>query len=133
LDPNILVSALLSRTGAPAQLLRHWLHGSFDLVVSDALLDELDRVFAYPKIRARVTPDDAAAFASGLRRSALLTPDPRDPARISSDRGDDYLIALAATSGAVLVSGDRHLLELADRLPVRSARALLDDLERTPG
>ena len=36
----------------------------------------------------------------------------------SRDPGDDYLIALAYSRKAVLVSGDRDLLELADRMPV---------------
>ena len=33
---------------------------------------------------------------------------------------DDYLIALAHSRDAALVSGDRHLLELAGKIPVFS-------------
>jgi hypothetical protein len=36
LDPNVLIAALLSPTGAPAQLVGRWLGGEFELVVSDA-------------------------------------------------------------------------------------------------
>lgn len=50
LDPNVLIAGLLSRTGAPAQLMTRWLGGEFELVVSDRLLDELERAFTYPKI-----------------------------------------------------------------------------------
>jgi hypothetical protein len=32
--------------------------------------------------------------------------------------GDDYLIALAAAERAMLVSGDKHLLALAEQLPI---------------
>jgi len=39
------------------------------------------------------------------------------------------VLALAERERAVLVSGDRHLLDLADELPVRSARAFLNLLE----
>jgi hypothetical protein len=42
---------------------------------------------------------------------------------------DDYLLALAEQERAILVSGDRHLLALADRFPIRSARALLESLD----
>jgi len=57
-----------------------------------------------------------------------LAPDPAAPERRSSDPGDGYLIALAESERAVLVSGDRHLLELADELPIRTARAFIEKL-----
>jgi predicted nucleic acid-binding protein len=36
----------------------------------------------------------------------------------SPDPDDDYLIALASTSRAILVSGDKDLLGLSDQIPV---------------
>lgn len=36
----------------------------------------------------------------------------------SVDPADDYVLALAADTRAWLVSGDRHLLDLAEDLPV---------------
>jgi predicted nucleic acid-binding protein len=47
------------------------------------------------------------------------------PAR-SSDPDDDYLISLAAAHVAVLVSGDKHLLNLAAAIPVPSPRPFLE-------
>ncbi|MBA2420337.1 MAG: hypothetical protein H0V57_04320 [Thermoleophilaceae bacterium] len=44
----------------------------------------------------------------------------------SEDQGDDYLIALAAEQRAALVSGDKHLLALAGRIPVYSPREFID-------
>jgi putative PIN family toxin of toxin-antitoxin system len=121
LDPNVLISALLSRAGAPARLLREWQHGGFELVLSQLALDELVRALAYPKIRQRIDKERAAAFVELLRESATLVDDPDEPPRIrSSDAGDDYLIALAATHEAAIVTGDRHLLALAGRAPVFS-------------
>lgn len=128
LDANILVAGLLAADGAPAQLLARWLEGEFELVVSETLLAELERALAYPKLRRRVNAADAAALCALLRRAAHVAPDPPDPAPRSADPGDDYLLALAESERAVLVSGDRHLLALAERLPVRTARAFLDDL-----
>ena len=46
-----------------------------------------------------------------------------------ADPGDDYLIALAGAERAVLVSGDKHLLDRAERLPVLSAAQFLNLLE----
>jgi putative PIN family toxin of toxin-antitoxin system len=130
LDVNILISALLSPQGAPAELLMRWVAGEFELVASDALLAELERALGYPKVRSRVPPGEAARFIDGLRRSAELVPDAQPSQARSADPGDDYLLALAETASAVLVSGDRHLLDLGGRLPVQSARGFLESLDR---
>lgn len=121
LDPNVLVSALLSRRGAPAELLRRWLDGTFEVVVSPLLLEELKRVLAYPKIRSRVSEPEAQAFLTLLSEGAKLTNDPaRPPSLGSEDPNDDYLVALAEEAPAVIVSGDKHLLGMAGRIPVYS-------------
>lgn len=128
LDPNVLISALLSPAGAPARLLMRWLAGDFELVVSERLLAELARALAYPKLRARISVAEAERFGSHLRRLATVASDPSAPTRRSSDPGDDYLLALAELEQALLVSGDQHLLQLAGELPIRSARAFLESL-----
>ncbi len=132
LDPNILIAAMLSRSGPPAQIVSRWLAGEFELVVSESLLAELERAFAYPRLRAHVDPSQAAEFVSLLAHGAILAPDPPAPARRSADPGDDYLLALAESERAALVSGDRHLLDLADELPIQTARAFLETLDRGP-
>ena len=119
LDVNVLVSALLSRSGAPARLLLAWQQGAFELIVSPLLLAELERALAYPKLRRTIHADEAAELDAWLARSATLAPDPEDPPAVRSiDPGDDYLIALAAAAQAVLVSGDGHVLDLAADLPI---------------
>jgi putative PIN family toxin of toxin-antitoxin system len=128
LDPNILIAALLSRRGTPAQLVSRWLAGEFELVASEALIAELERALAYPKLRTRISPDEAADFVAILRSGAVLTADPAKPEHRSADSGDDYLIALAEQERAVLVSGGQHLLALGEELPIETARAFLDKL-----
>jgi uncharacterized protein len=128
LDPNILIAALLSRSGAPAQIINRWLGGAFELVVSEALLSELERALAYPKLHRRISTDDAAQFVSLLRLAAIVAPDPEAGSHSSLDPGDDYLLALAENEHAVLVSGDHHLLQLADALPIQAGRRFLDGL-----
>jgi predicted nucleic acid-binding protein len=59
-----------------------------------------------------------------------MVPDPPEPAPRSADPGDDYLLALAESQQAVLVSGDRHLLDVGDRYPVQAPRAFLEALDR---
>lgn len=124
----MLIAALLSPTGSPAALLRRWLDGEFELLVSERLLAELRRALAYPKLRSRVTDIEAKTFVDLLERAATVTDDPPTGARRSRDVDDDYLLALAESSMAILVTGDRDLLDLKG-LPVRTARAFQTELE----
>jgi len=130
LDVNVLISAILSPTGTPARLLVAWQGGGFELIVSPALLDELRRALAYPKLRRLIPVAEADAFAAWLAEAATLAPDHEGPPPVRSpDAGDDYLIAVAAAHDAVLVSGDRHLLGLADAFPVRAPARFLSLLD----
>lgn len=130
LDVNVLVSALLSRVGAPARLITLWLDGAFELVVSEELLTELGRAISYPKLQAHISREDAADFIALLRSTASVVADVKRPAHVSRDRGDDYLLALAETSASILVSGDRDLLDLAPELPIHEPSAFLELLQR---
>lgn len=130
LDTNVLVSALLSATGPPAALIARWERGELEVVVSESLLTELERTLARPSIRARLA-GEASSVLGVLRDSAVVADDPREPGPIrSADPDDDYLIALACSTQAALVSGDTHLLSLAERIPVYSPREFLELLER---
>lgn len=131
LDPNVIISALLAPAGTPAAILRAWSVGAFELVASPLLLAELERALAYPKLRKRIHESEATAVVEWLGRSATIVPDPDEPApRASEDPDDDYLIALAAHRRAALVSGDRHLLRLADELPIYAPADFLSLLDR---
>ena len=126
LDPNVIVSAVLSRNGSPASVFRLWLDGAYELVVSPALLDELERVLGYPKIADRVTQREAAELLELLRRQSELVDDrPGPPAVKSPDPDDDYLISLAEAPRAVIVSGDAHLEGMANQIPVYTPAAFL--------
>jgi predicted nucleic acid-binding protein len=107
-------------------VLRAWLEGRFDLIVSPLLLEELERALAYPKLAERIKTDEAARLIDWLQREAILVDDPTEPPTSrSGEPGDDYLLALAEAERAVLVSGDRHLLALTEELPVLTAREFL--------
>ena len=127
LDANVLVSALISRSGAPARLVDFWLAGEFDLVVCPTLLDEVARTLRHPKISGRVTSADAGRFVSLLEELAEVVLDPEGPPPVHSvDPGEDYLLALAARERVPLISGDAHVLALGGRLPISSPREFLE-------
>ena len=128
LDPGVLVSALITPTGIPAKLLLAARGGSFELIVSPLLLEELEAVLRREKFRRYVDLGGVAAYLDLLHGDAQLAADPEDPPPIRcADPDDDYLIALAHSRSAALVSGDRHLLELAGRIPVFSPTGFLAD------
>jgi putative PIN family toxin of toxin-antitoxin system len=127
LDPNVVISGAISSRGAPADVLRSLARGEFELIASRALLDELERALAYPKLRLHISEPDAADLVRWVADSASVVVDPdTDPLVHSRDPDDDYLIVLASAHRAALVSGDKDLLALEGEIPVFSPRAFLD-------
>jgi uncharacterized protein len=119
LDPGVLVSALITPTGTPAKLLAATRGGSFELIASPLLLEELGLVLRRDKFRRYVDLEVVDQYMGLLRREAVVATDPPEPPPIRcADPDDDYLIALAHSHTAALVSGDGHLLELAGEIPV---------------
>ena len=118
-DVNVLISAALSPRGPSAEVVRNIRDGAFDKVVSELLMAELTRALAYPKIRKRVPAEKAAAFVSWVRDHGTPAEDPDDRVPVRSpDPDDGYLIALAISRRAFLVTGDQHLLGLSEDLPI---------------
>lgn len=108
-------------------MLRAWLDGDYELIASPLLLAELTRVFDYPKLRSRISETESRQFIELLKHQGEIVEDPDLSLPVhSSDPDDDYLITLAATTRSVVVSGDHHLLDLADLLPVHSPAAFLE-------
>ncbi len=132
-DVNVLISAVLSARGQPAEILRSHRNGQFELIVSDMLIDELARALAYPKIRKRIPTESAAAFIGWLRDHGTFAEDPvSPPAFRSPDPDDDYLLALAIGQRAFLVTGDQHLLGLCGDLPILTPAEFVAQLEQPP-
>ncbi|HJS95658.1 MAG TPA: putative toxin-antitoxin system toxin component, PIN family [Solirubrobacteraceae bacterium] len=117
-DVNVLISGVLSAKGPSAEILRGSRDGLFELVVSEPLLAELKRAMSYPKLRKRIPAEEAAAFADWVLDDATLAEDPASPPPVGSrDPDDDYLLAVAITRRAYLVTGDQDLLVLATTFP----------------
>ena len=134
LDSDVFISAVITPGGIPAMVVRSWFEGAYDLVVSDQLLSELDRALHYQKLSRHISDEETAELLALFRRSADVADDPSQPSRVRcADPADEYLIALAESVGAVIVSGDGHLLDLADKIPIYSPRASLELVALDPG
>jgi putative PIN family toxin of toxin-antitoxin system len=115
LDANVLVSSLLSAAGTPARILDAWRDERFQLLMSDAILDEMGRVLRYPKIAKRHlwTETEIERFLRTLSILAIKTPGSLTVNAIAEDPSDNrYLECAVEGSADVIVSGDRDLLAL---------------------
>jgi putative PIN family toxin of toxin-antitoxin system len=102
------------------------------LIVNRRLLFELETV--REKFRRYISFADVLGYVVWLHEHAETGLVPVEFPSYTADPDDDYLVALALSSGAdFLVSGDRHLLELGDDAPVRvlTPRRFLEELERS--
>ncbi len=113
LDTNVLVSGIYFG-GVPGQIVDAWSEDVLSLVLTPGILEEYARVGH--DMAARY-PDGRKAFASMLEilavHSRILNASPL-PSRVSSDPDDDKFLAAAVASGVrVLISGDRHLLDVS--------------------
>jgi len=128
LDPNVLVSALLTRDSIPGRLLQAVWDGSLDLVLSEPLLTELCDVLDYPKIRRRLVANAIDRdlflellpfFTIQVDLSGIQVSRPRDAA-------DEMVLAtFVAGQAEWLVSGDEDLLVVADRYPILTPAAFV--------
>ena len=126
LDTNVLVSGLLFPGGPPSRLVKAWRAGAFELVVSDFVIDELERTWTHLAPRLQPTPSDLADFIDTMGvRAELLRLDAALLAQAGAtglrDPDDVPVLALLIGSGAdYLITGDKDLLALARDYPILS-------------
>ena len=112
IDTNVLLSALHPESGGPAKVLEGWYAGRFRLATSREQIAEFKRAAGYVQLRKILPRHAIGRVVNRLGQAELLL---RRLRRIgdSPDPGDDFLLAMAAASGAdYLVTGDIALLGL---------------------
>lgn len=132
LDANVFVSALIRPKGPPGLIpLRLLKDRSFELVISPAILAEVRRCLAYPRVRKYLIASEEeldlwvaslgliADQVEGRVRIKAVAKDPDD---------DKYISAALEGLAQFIVSGDDHLLALKHYEDVRivTPRVFLD-------
>ncbi len=136
LDANQFVSSLLVKVGLPAQVLEAWRAGAYQLIVSPAIMEEVEHTLGYERIRRKYNISQAAVqhLIQELANSALVVAGLSDVAgAVSEDPDDEIVLACAVDGGAdLIVSGDHHLLDLGSyrEIPILSTRAFVEQLAR---
>lgn len=115
LDTNVLASATIGPQGHAARIVDRWRKRGFVLLISPVLLEELDEVLRYPRLRRRHGWSDERIdeYVQRLKDTATVTPGQMVVSAVPEDPDDDALIACALEGQAqYLVTGDQHLLGL---------------------
>lgn len=106
LDTNILISALIISGSPPGRLYDAWREERFELLTSQAQLDEFRRVTRYPRLRQYIQPAEAGTVCNEVRQLATVVAT-SPPVDVSPDPADNYLLSMAKTGKAdYLVTGD---------------------------
>jgi putative PIN family toxin of toxin-antitoxin system len=117
LDTNVIVSALLSSKGAPAEIIRRWEAGEFDVAISPPLLSEFERVLNYPRVKKYLkhSDEEIATFLKHLGTTVITVYPQIKLEVIKADPDDDRVLECALEASAVyIVSGNSHLLDLKE-------------------
>lgn len=120
IDTNLLINNLLSpapTTSATGVLFQAALRGSFTLLLTVGVMEELDRKLrddpGLAKRLPRADADDLIAILSIVAEIVPLQPEPYP--EFGRDRKDDFLIAHSVVARAdYLVTWDKDLLDLRE-------------------
>ena len=117
LDANIYVSSMMNKQGNPKRVTDGWQQGAFDVLISDAILEEIGRVLRYPRIVKRHRQDETTIqrFLKLLENEAIIV-EPTDVLGVvKEDESDNrYLECAVKGKAQYVISGDKHLLDIGE-------------------
>ena len=128
IDANVFVSAAIGR-GPSTRLVDQWMSGkaSFEVIVCPRLIGEIRDVLDRPRLRKRISAEDAREFVATISALPSQVPDPSEIAVTTRDADDDYLVVLARAHEAVwIVTGDDDLLDWVEQKPRTIAPAAFE-------
>ena len=120
LDTNVFISGVFF-SGPPYQILKAWSDGKLDLALSPEILDEYRRVGE--SLAKQFPAIDLGPILELITVKAEMFSAEDLPESVCSDPDDDKFLACAlASRSKVIVSGDRHLLQVSGFREIRIVR-----------
>jgi uncharacterized protein len=131
LDANVYVSAAVRPQGPPGLIIRRFLRSqAFEIVTSQAIVDEVLRALSYPKVRKYIQPrfDPELWFEDVIVLSHLVVGDPEFQGASKDPDDDKYIAAAIEGRAGFVVAGDSDLLDLKEYGGIRivNPRVFLD-------
>jgi hypothetical protein len=114
IDTNLFVSAFLKETAISRSLLNEWKKGSFVLIISEPILEEIVKVLSRPRIMnlTKISKGEIRELANLLIERAEIVK-PKRKFYLARDPKDNmFLEAAFAGKADYLVTGDKDLLAL---------------------
>jgi putative PIN family toxin of toxin-antitoxin system len=108
LDTNVVISGIFFG-GVPRAVLEAWAERKFELCLSPLIFDEYIRTCE--RLAETYSGLEYLEVLATLIGNGTLVPDPGEAAGITADPDDDKFMACARSCEAVVVSGDKHLLD----------------------
>jgi putative PIN family toxin of toxin-antitoxin system len=109
----VLASGFTSEAGASWWLVRRWREREYVLIVSEHMLQELERTLSQDRyFAARTTPEVVAPIIALLRAEATVTPLTTPVVGVATHPEDDLVLSTALSGQAsVLCTRDKQLLK----------------------
>jgi len=131
LDANVYVSAAVRPEGPPGQIIDRFLRGDgFEIIMSQAIVDEVLRALGYPQVRKYIRPglDPELWFEDIIVLSHLVAADPEFGGASRDPDDDKYIAAAIEGRAGFVVAGDSDLLDLQeyDGIRIVSPRVFLN-------
>lgn len=118
LDTNVLLSGIAYPGSVPGKLIGAWRHGALELVLSGYILEELRRVL--PKLAHRhsfgANEVEDLIDALAIQVEMVDLTDVNDLPVLGT-----LIAAVQGDPATLLITGDKALLALSDRYPIRTA------------
>ncbi len=117
LDTNVLVSGALTSSSIPGQILNAWRENEFELIISEYIIYELERVFQKAYFQKHLTSHEIKSFFDLLQNEAIYTPIIINVNGVATHPEDDLMLAAAVSAKAdYFVTGDQPLLQKVGNL-----------------
>jgi uncharacterized protein len=107
-DTNIWIRALLAGR-ATLPVLKAWQEGRFQVIVSETLLDELDRVCQRPRLRASIDARQSDSLLAQLRWRGIWVAPTTIPPHCRDPKDQPVLAAAIDGHAIAIVTGDADL------------------------
>ncbi len=111
LDTNVFISGIFFG-GTPYQILDAWRNGRVDIILSEEIFAEYQRVAN--ELSRQFKEVDISTFLDLITVNAIWVEAPKLPFNVAADPDDDKFLSCAlASKTKIIVSGDKHLLAVS--------------------